>query len=101
MRRDRFYNARLLAASVSSFAASMSAPLFREIPSATLMSLNTSAPYGQTKSVIQDVVINTFYILSNTNLQYGGRFTVRGLKKPLLERVEPKGSRGSVKHSCV
>ena len=80
MRRDRFCNARLLAPSVSSFAASMSAPLFREIPSATLMSLNTSAPYGQARGAIQDVVINTLYILSDTNIQYSERFTVRGLK---------------------
>ena len=79
----RFYNARLLAPSVSSFAASMSAPLFREIPSATVMSPNTSAAYRQAKGTIQDVVFNTLYILSNTNVQYSGRFTVRGLKKLL------------------
>ena len=43
MRRDRFYDARLLAPSVSSFTASMSAPLFREIPSAPVMSPNTQS----------------------------------------------------------
>ena len=59
MWRERFYNARLLAPTVSSFAASMAAPLFREIPSATVMSLNTSAAYGQAKGAIQDVLINT------------------------------------------
>ena len=59
----------------------MSAPLFQEIPSAPVMSL-TSAPYGQARGTIQDVVINTLYILSNTNIQYSGRFAVRGLKNP-------------------
>ena len=82
MRRDRFYDARLLAPSVSSFTASMSAPLFREIPSAPVMSPNTSAACRQGKGTIQDVVFNTLYILSNTNVQYSGRFTVRGLKNP-------------------
>jgi hypothetical protein len=72
-----------------------------EIPSATVLSLNTSVAYDQAKGAIQDVVISTLYILSNTNIVYGGRHTVRRPKKALLERVEPKGSRGSVKHSCV
>jgi len=80
MRRDRFYDARLLAPSVSSFTASTSDPLFREIPSAPVMSPNTSAAYRQAKGAIRDVVFNTLYILSNTNVQYSGRFTVRGLK---------------------
>jgi hypothetical protein len=80
MWRDRFYNARLLAPSVSPFAASMSIPLFREIPSATVMSPNTSAAHRQATGAIQDVVFNTFYVLSNTNIQCSGRFTVRGLK---------------------
>jgi hypothetical protein len=80
MRRDRFYDARLLAPSVSSFTESMSAPLFREIPSAPVMSPNTSVAYRQGRGAIQDVAFNTFYILSNTNVQYSGRFTVRGLK---------------------
>jgi len=80
MWRDRFYNARLLAPAVSSLAASMSAPLFQEIPSAPVMSPNTSAACRQGKGTIQDVVFNTLYILSNTNIQCSGRFTVRGLK---------------------
>ena len=75
-----FYYARLLALSVSSFAASMSAPPFQEIPSATVRSPNTSLAYRQAKGAIQHVVFNTLYILSNTNVQYSGRFTVRRLK---------------------
>jgi len=80
MWRERFYNARLLAPSVSSFAASMSTPHFREIPSATVMSASTSAAYRQARGAIRDVVFNTLYILFNTNIHYSGRFTVRGLK---------------------
>jgi hypothetical protein len=76
----RFYNARLLAPSVSSFTASMFAPLFRKIPSATVVSPNTSAVYRQAKGAIQDVVFNTLYILSNTNIHYSARFNVRGPK---------------------
>ena len=97
----RFYNARLLAPSVSSFAASMSAPLFRKIPSATVVSPNTSAVYRQAKGAIQDVVFNTLYILSNTKRSIQRTFHRLRAEKPLLERVEPKGSRGSVKHLCL
>jgi hypothetical protein len=98
---DQFCSAQALAPALSSFAASIAAPLYREIPSATVMSRPTSAEYRKAKGAIQDVVFHTFYILSATNVQYGGRLTVRGLKKPLLERVESKESRSSVKHYCV
>jgi hypothetical protein len=91
MWRDRFYNARLLAPSVSSFAASMSAPLFREIPSAAVMSPNTSVAYRQAKGAIQDVVFDTLYILSNTNVQYSGRFTVRRLQNLFSSMSSRKG----------
>jgi hypothetical protein len=53
---------------------------FPEIPSASVMSPNTSVAYRQAQGAIQDVVFNTFYILSNTNALYGGRFAVRRLK---------------------
>jgi len=43
------------------------------------------------KGAIQDVVFNTLYILSNTNVQYSGRFTVRGLKN-LFESVSSRKS---------
>jgi hypothetical protein len=71
---------QLLAPTMSSFAASMSAPLFQEIPLAPVMSPNASAAYRQARGAIQGVVFNTLYILSNTNVQYSGRFTVRRLK---------------------
>jgi hypothetical protein len=69
----------------------MSAPLFQEILSAPVMSPNTSAAYRQAKRTIQDVVFNTLYILSNTNVQYSGRFTVRGLKKLFWSESSRKG----------
>jgi len=68
----------------------MAAPLCREVPSA-VMSLNTSVSMVNAKGAIQDVVFNTLYILSNTNVQYSGRFTVRGLKN-LFESVSSRKS---------
>ena len=47
----------------------VSALLFREIPSAPVMSQSTSAAYRQAKDATQDVVFNTLYILSNTKVQ--------------------------------
>ena len=65
MWRGRFCNSRQSAPTVSS----ISALLSREILLTIAMCLSISSAYGQAKSAIQGVVINTLYILFSTNVQ--------------------------------
>src|SRR5471032_485250 len=71
----------ILAAIVLSIAESFAAPPFRNMSMATAQHLNLQRPPSQANHTpLRDVVINTLYILSNTNALYVGRFAVRRLK---------------------
>jgi hypothetical protein len=71
----------ILAAIVLSIAESFAATPFRNMPRATVQHLHLQRPPSQAnRAALRGVVINTLYILSNTNSFYSGRFAVRRLK---------------------
>jgi hypothetical protein len=66
---------------LAAIAVSLAAPPFRNMPMATVQHLNLQRrPNQANHAALRGVVINTLYILSNTNAFYSARFAVRRLK---------------------